>query len=221
MNQSLTGYKLELDRPNASVAFGLDFRYEASIAFFDLYERAEKLRQDGSPLVLQFVGVGRGTDTGSIAATYAKAASGVKRSESLYLDATGNGIWAGPDMMRAFREGFMPREAALPTSDELVSWGAVGRLLALASDDTASLMKQIRSDYQHCVINCGSLRGGSSAVPLIPMCDATVLVTDATKTHPAEVGSARAAIERAGGRTLGAIHTGGRSGLPRWIQSQH
>ena len=213
-------YKLELDHPNASVAFGLDFALTASNAFFDLYHAAEKLRQDGKPVVLQFVGVGRGIDTGNIAATYAKTASGAMRVESLYLDATGNGIWAGPDMMRASREGFMPRETALPTSDELVSWGAVGRLLALASDDTASLIKQIRSNYEHCVINCGSWQGGLSAVTLIPMCDATVLVTDATSTRPVAVGLARAAIGQAGGRTLGAIHTGGLSGSSRWIQSR-
>ena len=221
MNHSLIGYELELERPNASVSLGLNFVYETSTAFLDLCRAAEEIRQDGSSLVVQFVGVGRGTDTGNIAATYAKTASSATGSESLYLDATGNCIWAGPDMMRAFRDGFTPREAALPTSDDFVSWGAVGRLLALAGDDTARLMQQIRSDYDRCVINSGTLRGGSSAVPLLPMCDATVLVTDSTKTRPAEVGLARAAIERAGGRTLGALHTGGPSGLPRWIQPRH
>ena len=124
-------------------------------------------------------------------------------------------------MMRAFRDGLTPREAALPTSNEPVSWGAVGRLLSLAGDDTARLVEQIRTEYGCCVINCGSLRSGSSAVPLVPTCDATVLVTDATKTRAAEVGLARAAIERAGGRTLGALHARGSSRGTRRLPVRH
>ena len=58
-------------------------------------------------------------------------------------------------------------------------------------------------------------------IPLAPLCDATVLVTDSSKTRAAELGLARAAVERAGGRTPGAIHTRGPSSLPRWIPAHH
>lgn len=222
MNKSLIGSELELERPNTSAIYGLDVAAEPEIspAFLDLFHAAEALRRDGGPLVIQFVGVGRGTDTAGVAAAYSRAASVATRSELLYLDATGNGIWAGPDMMRAFRDGFTPREAALPTREKLVSWGAVGRLLALAGDETTRLMDQVRTDYGCCVIDCGALRGGSSAVPLARMCDAAVLVTEAEKTRASEVGLARSAIERAGGRLLGAIHAGGPSRLPRWLAAR-
>ena len=226
MNKSLIGGELELERPNASNFYGLDIGREEvgapeiSPAFLDLFHAAEALRADGGPLVLQFVGVGRGTDTAGVAAAYARTAAIATRSELLYLDATGNGIWAGPDMMRAFRDGYTPREAALPTREKNVSWGAVGRLLALAGDETIRLMEQVRADYGACVIDCGTLRGGSSAVPLARMCDAAVLVTEADKTRASEVGLARSAIERAGGRLLGAMHAGGASRLPRWLAAR-
>jgi hypothetical protein len=223
MNKSLIGSELDLERPNASAFFGTPERVaepEISPAFLDLFHAAEALRSDGGPLVLQFVGIGRGTNTANVAAAYSRAVTAATGAELLYLDATGNGIWAGPDMMRAFRDGFTPREAALPTGERGVSWGAVGRLLALAGDETHRLMEQIRADYPCCVIDCGVLRSGSSAVPLGRMCDAAVLVTEADKTRASEVGLARAAIERAGGRILGAIHAGGPSRLPRFLAAR-
>lgn len=72
MNKSLIGSELELERPNASNFYGLDSGRddadapEISPAFLDLFHAAEALRADGGPLVLQFVGVGRGTDTAGV-----------------------------------------------------------------------------------------------------------------------------------------------------------
>lgn len=222
MNKSLIGTELELELPNTSTAFGPEAEPEPDIspAFLELFHATEALRQDGGPLVLQFVGVGRGTDTATIAAGFARAASRATRSELLYLDATGSGIWAGPDMMRAFRDGFTPREAALPTREPLVSWAAIGRLLALAGDETGRLLEAVRNDYRCSVIDCGVLRGGSSGVPLGRLCDAAILVTETDKTRASEVGLARAAIERAGGRILGALHANGPTRLPRWLAAR-
>ena len=143
MNQSLISNSFELERSSVSATLGLDFNPAVSSAFLDLFRAAETLRKNGAPLLLQFVGISRGTDAAAVAATYSKAATTATAAQLLYLDATGNGIWAEPDMMGSSSDGFTPRETALPTRNDLISWGAIGRLLALASDETthASLIK--------------------------------------------------------------------------------
>ena len=93
-------------------------------------------------------------------------------------------------------------------------------MLALAGEDASRLLDSIRRCFALTVIDCGPMGSGTSASPLARHCDGSVLVTQAEKTRASAIGRSRTAIERAGGRLLGAVLNGGESALPRWLAAR-
>ncbi len=191
-----------------------------SPAFLDLFHAIDALRTGADPIVVQFAGTDQHAPTAQVVSAFARTAARATQGPILYVDATGGGIWAGPDMLRAFREGMTPAEIALPTHEPRIRWAATGRMLALAGEDSSRLLDAIRQCFSLTVIDCGSMGSGTSAIPLARHCDGSVLVTEADKTRASAIGLSRTAIERAGGRLLGAVLNGGDSALPRWLAAR-
>jgi hypothetical protein len=191
-----------------------------SPAFLDLFHSIEAARAPGAPMIVQFTGTDQHAQTAQMVSGLARTASRVLPTPILYVDATGGGIWAGPDMLRAFRDGLSPSEIALPTREARIRWAATGRMLALAGEDARRLTMAIRDCFALTLIDCGAMGSGTSTIPLARYCDVTVLVTEADKTRASAVGLARTAIERAGGTLLGAVLNGGGSTLPRWLAAK-
>ena len=192
----------------------------SSPAFADLFHAVDALRVDGQPIVLQVAGTDIHARTAGVASGFARTAARSAPSPILYVDATGGGIWAGPDMLRAFRDGLTPAEIALPTHEPRIRWAATGRMLALAGEDASRLLDAIRRCFAVTVIDCGPMGSGTSAIPLARHCDGSVLVSEADKTRASAIGLSRTAIERAGGKLLGAVLNSGDSALPRWLASR-
>ncbi len=218
MNSTVLREDIRFEMPRASTRGGDEF--PASPAFLDLFHAVDGLRVAGEPIVVQFAGTDQHASTASVVSGFARTAARATTGPILYVDATGNGIWAGPDMLRGFRDGLTPAEIALPTHEPRIRWAATGRMLALAGEDASRLLDAIRQCFSLTVIDCGSMGSGTSAIPLARHCDGSVLVTEADKTRASAIGLSRTAIERAGGKLLGAVLNGGDSALPRWLAAR-
>ena len=217
MNSSVRT-NIRVERPMTSTR--LDIDGAASPAFADLFHAIDGLRVSGQPVVVQFAGTDAHASTASVASGYARTAARASASTILYVDATGSGIWAGPDMLRAFRDGVTPAEIALPTHEPRIRWAATGRMLALAGEDAGHLLDAVRASFALTVIDCGPMGSGTSAVPLARHCDGSVLVTQASATRSSAVSLSKSAIERAGGKLLGAVMNGDDDALPRWLATR-
>ena len=191
-----------------------------SPAFLDLFHAVDALRAEGRPIVVQVAGTDPAAHTTGIASGFALTAARTSPTPILFVDATGDGIWAGPDMLRAFRDGLTPAEIALPTREPRIRWAATGRMLALAGEDASRMLDAIRSGFGIAVIDCGPIGSGTSAVPLARHCDGSILVTESDRTRASSIVLARTAIERAGGKLLGAVMVAAESTVPRWLKAR-
>jgi hypothetical protein len=218
MNSSVFRTDIRLERQRTSTRFNVDTA--ASPAFSDLFHAIDGLRVSGLPVVVQFAGTDTQAATANVASGFARAAARASATPILYVDATGSGIWAGPDMLRAFRDGVTPAEIALPTHEPRIRWAATGRMLALAGEEASQLLDAIRACFALTVIDCGPMGSGTNAVPLARHCDGSVLVTQAGATRHSAISLSRSAIERAGGKLLGAAMSDADDTLPRWLATR-
>lgn len=240
MNNSLLGYDLETPgisfpqplRPPAPGTARGAARAGAeggadSLAFGALFHAIESLRTDDRAVVLQFVGADAACRTDRIASGLARTArqaidpaGGGREGPILYVDATGRLPPAGADLLACLRRGEDFLHAAAPTDDLGIAWAGFGRAVALAGDEVRRMLDAIRTRFALAVIDCGPAAEGRFVPPLARHCDGTVLVAEADRTRTASIAAARTAIERAGGRLLGAVMNGGAVRMPRWLETR-
>ena len=188
-----------------------------AIVLHELFRAIQASGEHDKSRVGLFFGTGSSTRVVNIVADLARLAVNEGACPVLLLDATGSGIWAGPDMLQAFRCGSMPFEIALPTSNRRIRWAAIGRMLGLAGDDVGEFVMTLRRSFPITLIDCGAMTRGTSAIALAQHCDGCAAIVASHQSRALAIGISRVAIEHAGGRLLGIAMIDQNDSLERWV----
>jgi len=88
----------------------------------------------------------------------------------------------------------------------------------LEAPQLSEVMGRLHERFQFVVFDSAPVNGYADALILAPRLDATVFVIEADRTRIEEVQRAKRQIERAGGKTLGALLNRRRSYIPRFLE---
>jgi Mrp family chromosome partitioning ATPase len=177
--------------------------------------------------VLHVVAATPGEGTSTIAREFALLAGTTGRRRTLLIDATRDletsrffecdagrglvdGVWIGYD------ETSLVRQVAGTSLSVACLVGARGN--AAADPGTLNaLYEQLRGQFELIVVDCPAIESGEYSALLPEAADGIFLVIRAEATRPAVVTHAKALVEQAGGRFLGAVLNGRRNYIPQFL----
>jgi Mrp family chromosome partitioning ATPase len=178
--------------------------------------------------VLHFVAAAAGEGTSTIAREFALLAATSGRRRTLLVDgARGDlqtarffecdtarglidGIWIG------FDEADLQRPIPGTSLSVACLVGERGNSPADAVTLSA-LYEQLRSQFELIVVDCSAMERGEYSTLLPEEADGIFLVIRAESTRPAVIAHAKALVEQAGGRFLGAVLNGRRNYIPGFL----
>jgi Mrp family chromosome partitioning ATPase len=186
------------------------------------------LLDGGKGAVVHFVAAAAGEGTSTIAREFAMLAATTGRRRTLLLDAVrGNpqtaryfdcdtarglidGIWIGleePDLERPV------------TGTSLTVACLVGERGSGGADPVTlkALYDQLRGQFELIVVDCAAMERGEYSGLLPEAADGIFLVIRAEATRPAVIAHAKALVEQAGGRFLGAVLNCRRNYIPGFL----
>jgi Mrp family chromosome partitioning ATPase len=178
--------------------------------------------------VLHFVAAAPGEGTSTIAREFALLAGTTGRRRTLLIDAARrdmqtarffecdtsrgliDGVWIGYD------------EANLqkPVAGTSLSVACLVGTRGNAPADTvtlSTLYEQLRNQFELVVVDCPAIESGEYSTLLPEETDGIFLVIRAEGTRPAVITHAKALVEQAGGRFLGAVLNGRRNYIPGFL----
>jgi Mrp family chromosome partitioning ATPase len=177
--------------------------------------------------VLHVVSSTPGEGTSTIAREFALLAGTTGRRRTLLIDATRDletarffecdtarglvdGVWIGYD------EASLQRAVAGTSLSVACLVGMRGT--AAADPGTLNaLYEQLRGQFELIVVDCPAIESGEHAALLPEAADGIFLVVRAEATRPAVIVHAKALVEQAGGRFLGAVLNGRRNYIPGFL----
>jgi Mrp family chromosome partitioning ATPase len=186
------------------------------------------LLDDGRGAVLHFVAAAGGEGTSTIAREFALLAATSGRRRTLLIDAARrdpetarffncntahglvDGIWIGHDQADLQR--------LVPGTSLSVAClvGAHGNAPADAVT-LRGLYEQLRGQFELIVVDCPAMESGEYSTLLPEETDGIFLVIRAEATRPAVIAHAKALVEQAGGRFLGAVLNARRNYIPGFL----
>lgn len=193
-----------------------------------LLSAVRPLLDSGRGAVLHFVAAGGGEGTSTIAREFALLAGTSGRRRTLLIDAARrdpetarffncntahglvDGIWIGHDQADLQR--------VVPGTSLSVAClvGAHGNAPADAVT-LSGLYEQLRHEFELIVVDCPAMESGEYSTLLPEETDGIFLVIRAEGTRPAVIAHAKALVEQAGGRFLGAVLNARQNYIPAFL----
>ena len=181
--------------------------------------------------VLHFVGAASGEGTSTIAREFALLAGTTGRRRTLLIDGARrdpqtaryfecdisrgliDGIWIGYD------EADLRRQVAGTSLSVACLVGERGNAPADAVT-LSGLYEQLRDQFELIVVDCPAMESGEYSTLLPEEADGIFLVIRAEGTRPAVIAHAKALVEQAGGRFLGAVLNARQNYIPAFLYRQ-
>jgi Mrp family chromosome partitioning ATPase len=193
-----------------------------------LLSAVRPLLDDTQGAVLHFVAAASGEGTSTIAREFALLAATTGRRHTLLIDAVRgdlqtaryfecdtsrgliDGIWIGYD------EADLQR--SIPGTSLSVACLVGERGNGPADAVTLStLYEQLRGQFELIIVDCAAMERGEYSTLLPDEADGIFLVIRAESTRPAVIAHAKALVEQAGGRFLGAVLNQRRNYIPEFL----
>jgi hypothetical protein len=165
-----------------------------------------------APFVLQFVGARTGAGTTTVATAYAMAAAELSNGPALYLDAT----FVGQDrpgeitLAQTLRENRPLTNVGIPSRParnlywvRLTDTGPFS--LGLTATELERGFAALRNVYPIVVVDSAPLLKTPISGVISRYSDGTVLTIAARRSHPRDVKTAIALVQRAGGQFIGSV----------------
>jgi Mrp family chromosome partitioning ATPase len=183
---------------------------------------------DGKGAVLHFVAAAPGEGTSTIARDFALLAGTTGRRRTLLIDA----VRHNPQTARAFNcdlsRGLIDGTwIGQETTDlERVVSGTVLSVASLIGSrgngpadpvTLSALYADLRRQFELIVVDCPAIESGEYATLLPEEADGIFMVIRAEATRPAVISHAKALVEQAGGRFLGAVLNARRNYIPGFM----
>ncbi|HTZ38369.1 MAG TPA: hypothetical protein VMB84_20255 [Stellaceae bacterium] len=186
------------------------------------------LFEDSRGAVLHFVAASRNEGTSTIAREFALLAATTGRRRTLLVDAARGELDTarafGCDTSRGLIDGTWIGHAeadlqrAVPGTSLSVAC-LVGERSAAPPDAVTlnALYDELREQFELIVVDCAAMERGEYATLLPDEADGIFLVIRAESTRPAVIAHAKALVEQAGGRFLGAVLNRRRNYIPEFL----
>lgn len=182
-----------------------------------LFHAIQALNAESRPLALQIVSSRSGEGTSTVAAGLARVAAAERGNPVLLVDAAGqtsdrrpmlfdgsegSGVWASPHDADLHLARLRIQPAILKT---------------FSAAELQRRLQLLHEQYPLTVIDCPPVSESCDALALSRCCDGTILVVCAETSRREVVSAARDAIERMGGRVIGAVFNKRKMYIPSWL----